>query len=561
MPPGTDYPQARVASAHSSRSALVAAGVVALGCLAVTLPSLAHIVYVSNDAIGYVATARSWIAGQGFVEPILYSYYLDGARVPVPATAIRPPIISILFAIPMKLGAGLVGLGIVHAVWSAAIGASTVLVGRRFMSLPAATAAAIGVAWSPSWRFASTHLLAEATSIGALLLLFALAPRLLRRPSGGLLLAVATVLAWLVRPNLGAVAPIIALAAALHWGTRNALRSKPLWAYLLSFALLQQSCAWLLGAIFGFPPYAHYGVMAETLSMTDVRSYQNEYNGAIKFLATHSAEILGHLLDNARATLDWLFIKPAYLFVGWIGLPGLAYALARRSQADLHLALWATGSIVFGAIAILTGWGFDGMRYPLPAAVCLWLVAMAGCDRLLARILESASETRQHWLRWLVLSLPMAAWLIALPQTRVLSEVAHNLTLEGTKPHLQKDAKWNRLSRNLCQHMDADGVVASDQPWTLYYWCGNAGYLLPRDLNDLAWLHKYLDEIEPDYILAVRKEDIRVFNRSPRLTIAQERGAAVLYARTGAAVQPGQWNSLGPLHDLVPKSKNRDGRQ
>ncbi|MBW2397394.1 MAG: hypothetical protein JRG95_24365, partial [Deltaproteobacteria bacterium] len=280
--------------------------VVGLGALALALPTALAVVTLPNDAIGYIATARNWVMGRGFVDPVVYSYYLPGASPPIPAMAVRPPIVSILFALPLHLGAGLVGLGVLHALWSASIGASILLVGRRFMSLPAATAAAIGVAWSPNWWRSSTQLLTETTSVGALLLLLALTPRALRSPLGAVGLACATLIGWLVRPNLAGFAVVVVGAAIWSWGGRSALRSRPLWTYLLTFALLHQMTAMLFNAIHGFAPYAHYGVMAETLTMVDVRSYQAEYSGVLGHAIRNAGEIANTLVGNLRTTAVFL---------------------------------------------------------------------------------------------------------------------------------------------------------------------------------------------------------------------------------------------------------------
>jgi hypothetical protein len=516
---------------------------------------LSSAVILPNDVIGYVATARNWIEGRGFVEPIMYSYYLDGASVPLPAIAVRPPIISILFAIPMTLGLGLVGLSIVHALWSAAIGSSIVLLGYRFMSLPAAIAVAIGVAWSPGWLVASTRLLSEATSVGALLVLFAIAPRSLRTPCGGALLALATLLAWLVRPNLGAFVGVVVVAAVLNWGLRDALRSKSLWAYVLTFALLQQSTSWALRAVFGFPPYAHYGVMAETLGMSDVRSYQAEYGGILGFAVAHCSDLLIYLVNNLHSTFEHFFLLPSYLYVGWIGLPGVAYVILRRSQTEFLCVLCGVGGIAFTAIAILSGWGYAGLRYPLLGAVCLWLIGMAACDRALARLAARRVEMNapvRPGLRALPLVILLIVYVIVIPPTKMGAMGSATSWFEGVLPQLQKGAKSNRVSRSLCEFIREDAIVTSPNPWNIYYWCGNAGYLIPEDLTDLKWLHAYLDEMKPGYIIAERMKDRVLFNRSPRLETLETRGPAVLYAVKHAGTDERVWASSGPLDDLMP---------
>jgi hypothetical protein len=250
---------------------------------------------------------------------------------------------------------------------------------------------------------------------------------------------------------------------------------------------------------------------------------------------------------------------PSYLYVGWLGLPGLLYVLWRRSEVDFLNVLCAVGGVAFAAIAILAGWGFSGVRYPLMAAVCLWLVGMASFDVLLAALANRRRETGRPAMLgrpWLSLTIPLAAWLVALPQTQVLTEISRHLAIDEVQPRLQRGAKWNRLSRRLCESIAADAIVASANPWSIYYWCGNAGYLLPEDLTDLHWLHMYLDEFEPDYVIATRSEDIELFSRSPRLELVEEKGPAVLYEAMSKGEKSERWQSLGPLHDLLRNTRD-----
>ena len=89
--------------------------VVAAGAFAVALPDALVFLRLPNDVVVYIAAAKSWIHGSGFVNPVLYSYYLGDATPPVPAIAIQAPVVSVLFAGVLGLGTGLVGLGVAHA--------------------------------------------------------------------------------------------------------------------------------------------------------------------------------------------------------------------------------------------------------------------------------------------------------------------------------------------------------------------------------------------------------------------------------------------------------------
>jgi hypothetical protein len=538
------------------RSLLLAISLVTFGNLALTLPTVSKVVHLPHDVVGYVSTARNWIEGRGFVDPVLYSYYLDGASAPIPAIAVRPPIISILFSIPMKLGLGLVGIGILHAIWSVAIASSILLLARRFMSLPAATAAAIGVAGSHGWRSASNHLLTESTSVGALLLLFAIAPRCLRTRPGGVVLALVTLIAWLVRPNLGAFVAVVVAAAVIQWGFWGAFRSKPLWTYVLTFAFLQQACAFTLGAIFGYPPYAHYGVMAETLSMYDVLSYQAEYSGAMSFAAAHGSEITSNLLENIQDTFERFFLMPTFLYVGWVGLPGLAYVLIRRKKATFLSVLCGVGGVAFAAIAILTGWSFSGIRYPLLSAVCFWLCGMAACDWAMNWLGTRRSPPGSRFLPALPLTVLLCAFFVATPSNQIRAIFTQPLNFDRARPQLQSGGKWNAISRSLCQYIPDDAIVTSTSPWNLHYWCGNAGHLIPDDLTDLKWLHAYLDDIRPGYIIAKEEMYFSLFNDSPRLKLLEISGTVALYEVKHPGSDARRWDSPGPLKDLMPPPRS-----
>ena len=91
---GLDHPSAtpNLLSARSRNwPTWIAVAIVLSGNLALALGSVLAIIAMPNDAVGYIATARNWVEGQGFVDPIVYSYYLEGVTAPIPAIAVRPP--------------------------------------------------------------------------------------------------------------------------------------------------------------------------------------------------------------------------------------------------------------------------------------------------------------------------------------------------------------------------------------------------------------------------------------------------------------------------------------
>ena len=95
---------------------------------------------------------------------------------PAPGLAVRSPVLSLLLAGPLWLGADLTRLAILHVAWAGAVGGATLLLARRVTSLPAALGFSALVAWSFAWVLFAQQLLTEVTSV-ALLCAFLLAVR------------------------------------------------------------------------------------------------------------------------------------------------------------------------------------------------------------------------------------------------------------------------------------------------------------------------------------------------------------------------------------------------
>lgn len=525
---------------------------VAAGTVAVTLPLSVSRVALMQDTVGYLAAAQSWLAGSGLVDPVLYSHYLGDARPPVPAILIRPPVVSVLLAAGLALGMGLVALGAAHAVWASCIGASTTLLGLRLMSLPSAVGLGLLVGWSNSWLRSSAHLLTEATAVGVLLLLIAAAPLGLRSARGALLLAALTLLGWLTRPNLALFAGLFALAACLDLGPRAALRSRPLWIYLGSFLLLHRAVVVGVELTTGFPPYAHYGIMLESLSFEDLARFQAEYGGVVGFVSDHARQLLAITGSNLGRTAETAFLLPYAHYVGWLALPGVVHGLLRRGEASFTSKLVALAALGFTAVAVCTSWGFD-VRYLQPGFVCAWVAAMAFLDQL-ARTLALRWDATGA--RTLLRATPLALAVVLVSVEDVPEAVWRaRMMASGSVEVREKFPSgplWSQISSALCEPMHPDALVASPVPWNILYWCGNAGTLLPVDLDDLEWLHRYLDRRAPGYVIAEDPDDIALFQTSRRLVRQASIGHVVLFrvVRAGPASRP--WRSPGPLAALGP---------
>ncbi|MCZ6783175.1 MAG: hypothetical protein O7G30_07665, partial [Proteobacteria bacterium] len=516
---------------------------VVLGTLLLALPGVLAAWILSPDAVDYVGIAHNWLEGRGFVVPILYSYYLPDLSPPAPATAVRSPVLSVLFALPLSLGADLTTLAIAHVVWASLIGAAGLLVARRWMPLPAAFAFAVLLAWSFGWVLMAQQMLTEATSVAMLLLLVALSRRAIDSIPWAVGLAAVAVLAWLTRPNLGLVVAAIALAAAVDLGPRTALRRRPLWVYLGSFVLLQQLTSLAIRASTGVPVYEHYGVMAETLSSEDQWRYQTVYIGWASFLVEHWREVLVDIQDNAIRSYRILFVSTVYHNVGWFALPAVAHGLLAGGAGSFERRFLAFCTLGFVAAGALSYGGYDPLRYPLPAVVCVWLLtagllANAG-ERLAARTAgDAATRKRIAGAVPVVVALLMfaggAAASVDWAARSWSSFRKHGTIHQGLTGSGQAKDEWSTVARRFCPLIDDDALVAAHDPWTLYLFCGNAGYPLPPDLETLEWVNRYLDDRAPSFIVVDGSDEYTALVRSPRLREIAREGRYVLYELSGS---------------------------
>ena len=514
---------------------------------------LAHWV-MTPDAVEYVGTAHNWLTGRGFVDPIIYSNYLPDLRPPAPMLAIRPPVSSLLLALPIAMGASWTGLAVTHVAWASLIGASAILVGRRAMSLPSAIAFGIVISWAPGWTLASKHLLTEITCVGMLLLVLSQCRSVHRSYRDAIAFAAITLLAWLTRPNLGIIAPAAVFAAVLDLGPRRALRCGPLWVYAATFALLYWLVVMAHAAAFGIAPYAHYGVMAEILDVRDLASYHREYVGAVAFMQSHGDEILSALRANLRAYWGAVFASPLYLHVGWIAVPGLAHALLWPGRASFERRFAAIAGVALTATAIGVYGGYSWWRYPLPGVVCFWFVSLSLLDDLARR--AQRSLRRRGLSRRLVAAIgavPLiligTPWVVeVLPQTVVRSQEHFEAYWHhGTR---RKYSSRDEAVRGMCSKIGDDAIVASPDPWTLYLWCGNAGYLLPRDIESVEWANRWLEHKKPAFVIIDRDRRFFIFGETDRLQRISRAAGMTLYRVVDAAPESSPWKAPPPISSL-----------
>lgn len=502
--------------------------------IALALPKVLATQALLPDPVEYLGIAWSWVSGAGFVDPVIYSYYLPHVVPPAPALVMRAPVVPILLAGPLALGASLHATLVLHALFAAALGAAGVFVARRLGGLPAAAAYAVGFCVSYPWLFSTQLPLTEAASVGMLLALAAVAPRALASVGWAAGFGALAAIAWLTRPNLALAVAAFAATAVLVGGPRRALASAPLWTALATFVAIQQGVSIACRAATGFPPYEHYKVLLETTGAGEAFYFSKQWVGWTTWVAAHGDAVRAALRMNAIASAKLLFRSPDFHYVGWLALPA-AIGAWRRRDAERPLRLF----LVMLALALLAvhlvSWGaIDPRRLLVPAALCLWLLAADWLASVARHLSVPALAAGGPAL------LVAAAWLLSPSAAGTAGEAWRawqQARAEGTQTGLEAS-----FVPPFCTHMDRDAIVASPNPWDLYLACGNAGWVLPRDLDTEAVLARYLDEAAPGYLL-VPGALVSHYSASPRLErVATERGY-VLFSVRDASARSRPWHA------------------
>ncbi len=535
-----------------ARGALIS-GAIALGTCALALPRILAEWALTPDSIEHVAIAYNWITGRGFVDPLVSNYYMPGVSPPVPALAMRPPVISVLLAIPLAMGGGVTQLAVAHVVWASLIGGAAFLVARPVMSLSAAIAFAIALAWSNAWIVTAQRLITETTAAGVLLLALFVVKDGLASTRRAVIMGAITTLAWLTRPNLALIFPLLVLAALFDRGSRRPLRARPLWAYVLSFAAMSGSLALLFTATTGLAPYARYGVALETTMPADAWRYQAEYGGPFAFLQQNAAAVWQAVGSNAVAYLRAVFVAPHYLHVGWIAGPAVVWALLSRGTRSFALRLAALAGPALAVSSCLNYPSYDPFRYPLPSVVCLWFVAAWALGEAAGRLARRVGGPGSPAVRAVAGAIPLLV-VLALLGTRS-APVTATTSLRALESYRSAGTRrsfhsLDATARRFCRHLERDSLVASPHPWTFYLWCGNAGYRIPTDLTSPHWLERYLDEYAPGFLVSEGGAVLRVLERSPRLERIATHGENALFRVKDPPPRSRPWRAPPPLSSL-----------
>jgi hypothetical protein len=528
--------------------------VTALGvALTSALLSLPHALaggFLSPDSVEHLAIANAWIHGAGFVCPVQWHYYL-AETVPLPAFAIRPPVVPLLAAIVFAFGATVRGVIVLHAVWASLITAAMFLVASRFMRRPAAAAAALMLSQSKAWVLLSATPLTEATAVGSYLLVLATARAVTRSVPAALVCAVATLLAWLTRPNLGALVLAVAAAALWELGPKRGIRNASTWVYVLGFSGLCALIYLTVTAATGHAPYAGYGIVGETFRVEERWQYQREWIGTWAFIQSHADEIFQQMGARVAQLYHAICLRPLFLYVGWLIPPAVFYALWRPRDGMLEHRINALSVLGFSLIIIMNYAAFDSVRYPLMVAVPTWLCALAMLDDA-AQSLER--RLRRRWNGWFVSlpgALPLAAAVLLLisglpPKTLTFTAISWQRYQEHDIEAILA-AKVGADWRELCPYTHKDAIIATYFPGACVMWCGNAAVRLPLDLSSRELQDRFIAEKHPRYFITPREHAFRWLRDATRFREITSSGPLTLFEVRNPTPKSQPWRAPPPL--------------
>ncbi|MCP4006449.1 MAG: hypothetical protein GY725_19905 [bacterium] len=509
--------------------------------------------WLTQDAIEYLLIAHEWVNGAGFVNPVQWFFFLP-ENPPLPAMAVRAPMISWLAAIPFALGATLSSVIALHGAFACLVTGGVVLVARRFMRLPAAIAAALLFGLAPAWLYLVRFPWTEVVATAAFLVAIATAPSASRSLVRALACAAIAWLAWLSRPNLGALVLAIAVANGLQLffeSERTRLRDvvlhRHLWTYVTGFGFLVLVTRWIVGQATGLAPYSAYGVTAEMLSAQDLLSYQKEFAGGFAFIGENFELVSAQLGLRFEQLMEVLFLDAGFNWVGWGAPLGLLCALRPRRGA-VEIRAIAFSLLGFSLLVILLYAGFDRLRHALFPVLTAGLLGAAALDELLQRLevrFQSSVASRV---------LPFAPLLLVLTMFTLGPGLqAIPISLQGLVSRLQNGpaerfgATFEEHAAGFCRRMEPQALVAAPDPWMVALWCGNAGMVLPIDLDSQDWQARFLREKQPRYLISDGSPDFSWLRHSRAVRRVHGAGHFVLWETRDRPPDPVGWQPAPPL--------------
>jgi hypothetical protein len=569
---------------------LTAAGAVAVVVAMLSVPLVLDRAFLSPDVVNYLGVSNSLAHGSGFVEPIQWHYYLPGGP-PQPAWGFLSPVISVVLAVPIALGCGLTGAAVVHAVCGSLIAGVMLLVARRYMSLPAATAAAIGLGWCGGWLQASYFVLTEPWAILSVLLIAGTAPSVGRSSRDALLCAAVTIFGWLTRANIPALAAAVVVAEVWRVGPRAAVRRRPLWLYLAGVFVGIGVLRLGYRLVTGVAPYANYGAFFEQFTSLDLMRLDKKYVGMFAFMREHWDAVVARWQDTIQRSTDLFFTDPRYNWVGFLlpivvtwGVFGRARGVDDEptpgEQRDSFRRVAAFGGLGFLLLAITTYGGFEP-RYLLPSAACLWLAGVGSIDQIIDRIAfrpahrqglpapgptaassvgaESplsvddsapaaiARADAPSGFRWgfvIRAVMPLAA--LALVATTTLEEKGGRAwrAAEGYRSRRTTRVHF-RNSEGIppfCRNMKRGYVAIATEAEAVHFYCGNPVLRLPVDATNVPLMQTFLRERHVRYLL-VEKAKKRFHDVAPQLALKVVRTTDKFVLYESAAQRKPAWSA------------------
>lgn len=526
-----------------ARHRLTAAFFVAAVVAAISVPSAPAVWQLGPDASEHLLIAHAWLHGAGWVDPVQWYFYLD-ANPPLPAFAVRPPLVSLLAAIPLGFGATVTGVGMWHALWASAVAGAMVLVGGRFMRIPAAIAATLLVALSPGWLTLARVPLTEVTALGAFLAVLGSARGVHRSVTVALACAAATWLASLTRPNMSALALAVTVAAVWEVGPRRALRSAPIVAYVLGFATLYGVTWAAIRLATGFGPYAGYGVHMESLGYPDIEGYGREFVGGFAFLSANFDEALRKMGERSQQVAH-VFATGTYVHhLGWLLPPAAALAVLRKRDGCVEHRLNALSALGFTLVAVANLAAFEP-RYLLLPAACTSLCAFGLLDEWMRGREPGWNRTGTLIARAVPVVLVLGVFGLAEARAslRFSARAWRSYREKGLVERVEPTG--DMAVRAMCLLIDPDAVVAASYPWQFSVWCGSASMILPNDLSNDEIRRRFLAEKRPSYLVVEPGPDSAWIAREARARSLLRRGDLELYAITEKPVSV--WHAPPPL--------------
>ncbi len=501
--------------------------VVTVCVAALLLPQSLHYEFESPDIVEHMAIANALVHGSGFVDPIQYYYYLEQTA-PLPAFAVRAPVVPLLLAAPLALGADLATLHVAHDLWVVLLAALSYWALASFMPFWAAAIAIILLQASGVWLFVSMGPLHEPTAAAVLVGIIVSARRVPESTIAGVICASMILLGWMTRPNLGIM--WVAVPAGLVWsmGLREALRSRPLQAFLLWSIVSFLAVRYVHLAATGLTPYQGYGVASQHIEMKGFYAYGAYTESTIEFVRAHASEIAHVALRRLWQVVSASMLGWDHLWLGWSLLAGWALAVVRWRRMPVDQAILVLAGLGFLAVQLLRYLSFEP-RYALQMIQCGVISSMLLLGEWLPRRSgRPATRVRAPSVALaVVVGLALSISAARLPQARVLAQ----------------NPRPERFVSEYCSSMEPDALVAASYPWALHMHCGHAAILIPRNIARPAARAAFLDERRPAY-LAVRRA---LVDRLPVLpVIAQEDRTVVLRAPTHGPAPTAVWRAPPP---------------